>query len=317
MKILVFIQQENGQINRISQETLVGAQKLTEDTSGELTALAFGTLPGILTGAKLDRVLVVDNPELSKYSPLHYVAALEQVFAQIQPDVVLVAHSYEARDWLPRVSARLDLPFLADCIGYKTDPQILFVRQVYQGKINADYSFTGPLMVSLQSGAFRSDELIAGSCSPETVTVDLSGVSDTIKPGEKFQEAKGTVDLSRATTIVAVGRGVGKEENMSLVQDLAEALDAEVGSSRPVVDYGWLPHDRQVGSSGQTVSPALYFALGISGAVQHQVGMKGSDHIVAINKDENAPIFEIADTGIVADLFELLPKLTEAIKAAR
>ena len=185
---------------------------------------------------------------------------------------------------------------------------------MYQGKINTNISAEGLVLISFQSGAFRADSIESGSATARTVDVDLSSVPTSIRPGERFKESKGGVDLTRAEVVVSVGRGIGKEENIPLVEDLKEALGAELGSSRPVVDYGWLPHERQVGSSGQVVTPKMYLAIGISGAIQHQVGMKGSDNIVAINKDPNAPIFEIADYGVVGDLFEIVPKLSQSIK---
>ena len=174
----------------------------------------------------------------------------------------------------------------------------------------------GIFIISFQSGAFRADGIQSGSNTIRNISIDLSGISDTIKPGEKFQEAESSVDLSQADVIVSVGRGIGKEENLKLVYELSKALDAEVASSRPVVDSGWLEPYHQVGSSGQTVAPKLYLALGISGAIQHVVGMKGSKNIVVINKDANAPLFEIADYGVVGDIFEVIPKLISAIRGS-
>jgi electron transfer flavoprotein alpha subunit len=239
---------------------------------------------------------------------------MEKIISNESPDVVAFGHTYQARDWVPRLSARLDAPFVSDCTEISLKDKGMFTRQVYQGKINADLHGNGLLLVSVQSGSYRVDEIESGSSTIETVDVDLSSVGNSIRPGEKFQESKGGVDLTRADVVVSVGRGIGKEENIPLMEALTSALNAELGSSRPVVDYGWLPHERQVGSSGQVVTPKMYLAVGISGAIQHQVGMKGSDNIVAINKDANAPIFEIADYGVVGDLFEIIPKLTDSIK---
>lgn len=317
MKIFAFIEQENGAVNRNALEALAGAQQLAEKTSGTISAVTIGIIPEEITGYQLDEVIHIDNAELKSYSPLAYLAAISQLIEAEKPDIVIFGHTYQARDWVPRISARLGVPFLSDCIGTKNEDGLVLTRQIYQGKINADYKVSGPVLVSIQSGSYRADQIVNGSAAVRTIQADLAEVPGSIRPGEKFQESKGTVDLSRAANILAIGRGVGKEENMDQIKELAEALNAEIGSSRPVVDYGWLPHERQVGSSGQTVSPKLYLALGISGAIQHQVGMKGSDNIIAVNKDENAPIFEIADFGIVADMFEILPKLTEAIKAAQ
>ncbi|NOZ08461.1 MAG: electron transfer flavoprotein subunit alpha/FixB family protein [FCB group bacterium] len=317
MKIFAFIQIDDGVVNRLSVETLTGAQKLAAATNGSVTAVVFGAVPDDLKTYKVKEILNVQAAELEDYSPLYYIEALSRIISSESPDTVVFGHTYQVRDWVPRLSARLKLPFLVDCIGFKTDDNFTVTRQISQGKINADMAFENPSLISFQSGAFRADEVESGTAEVRAIALDLSAVPGTIRPGEKYQQARGSVDLSHAKVIVSVGRGIGKEENIPLVKELADALSAELGCSRPVVDYGWLPHERQVGSSGQTVSPKLYLALGISGAIQHQVGMKGADTIVAINKDENAPIFEIADIGIVADLFEIVPKLTESIKAKK
>ena len=216
---------------------------------------------------------------------------------------------------MPRLSARLDIPFISDCTNFSFNEKFIFTRPIYQAKLNQDILLSSnQAIISYQAGSFSKDNLISGNSSLNTeISCDLSSVNNTIRPGEKFQESSGGVDLTAAELIVSVGRGIGKEENISLAQNLADKLNAQIGSSRPVVDAGWLDHSRQIGSSGQTVSPKLYFAIGISGAIQHLVGMKGSKCIMAINKDPNAPIFEIADYAIVGDLLEILPKLTENI----
>ena len=316
MKLFVFIQHEEGKINSVSLEALQGAQEIAEKSGGNVSAVTFSSSIGDqLTGYDLNEILVIENPQLENYNPLHYVKAMEDVAAAELPDILIFGHSYEARDWVPRLSARLDIPFISDCIGFKNDGEFTLVRSVYQGKFNADvYINSDKSIVSFQSGAFRIDGLKTGSASIRNVSVDLSGVSTSIQPGAKFQESETSVDLTQADIIVSVGRGIGKEENMPLAKELAETLKGELASSRPVVDSGWLESYHQVGSSGQTVSPKLYLALGISGAIQHVVGMKGSKNIVVINKDANAPIFEIADYGVVGDLFEIVPKLITAIQ---
>jgi len=317
MSILVFIQQENGKINRLSLEAIAGAQQLGEKLNHPITACVFDEKSANeLTSYNLDKIVCVNDSQLAEYNPLTFANAMEQIISNETSTLIVTGHTYEARDWIPRLSARLDLPFVSDCTGFKTDPNFVVIRSIFQGKISSDVSIENNNgFISFQSGSFRADEIQAGSCEVTQISVDLSQSSDLVRPGEKFQEAKGAVDLSRAKIIVSVGRGIGKEENIPVAEELAKSLNAEIGASRPVVDYGWLPHERQVGSSGQTVIPKMYLALGISGAVQHQVGMKGSDCIVAINKDSNAPIFEIADYGIVEDLFEVVPKLTEKLNA--
>jgi electron transfer flavoprotein alpha subunit len=317
MSIIVFIQQEDGKINRLSKEAIAGAQQLGEQLEKPVNVCVFNeSVANELTNYKLDNVMLLNDDKLTNYNPLVFANAMEQVISNESPDLIIAGHTYEARDWIPRLSTRLDLPFVSDCTGFNNEDGFVLIRSVFQGKISCDVSLENDKgFVSFQSGSFRADAVQSGSCSISQFEVDLSQSTDTIRPGEKFQESKGEVDLSRANVIVSVGRGIGKKENLPMVQELAKSLNAEIAASRPVVDYGWLPHERQVGSSGQTVSPKMYLALGISGAVQHQVGMKGADCIVAINKDPNAPIFEIADYGIIEDLFEIVPELTESLNA--
>ena len=316
MKLFVFIQQEQGKINTVSLEALRGAQEIAEKSDGTVSAITFNSSAGEkLTGFELSEILVIEDPNLESYNPLYYVKAMADVAKAESADILIFGHSYEARDWVPRLSARLDIPLVSDCISFSMDSKLTLVRSVYQGKFNSDLTVSSEkFLLSFQSGAFRVDALKTGSASIRNISVDLSSVENSIQPGEKFQESEKSVDLSQAETIVSVGRGIGKEENLQMVRDLAAAIGGEGASSRPVVDSGWLEPYHQVGSSGQTVSPKLYLALGISGAIQHVVGMKGSKNIVVINKDSNAPIFEIADYGVVGDLFEIVPKLIAAIQ---
>ena len=316
MKLFVFIQHEEDKINPVSLEALRGAQEIAKKSGGTVCAVTFSASAGAkLTRYDLSEILVIENPQLENYNPLYYVKAMEDVAKSESPDILVFGHSYEARDWVPRLSARLDIPLISDCIGFKYKGGLTFVRPVYQGKCNSDSSVScEKFIISFQSGAFRVDTLKAGSASIRNISVDLSNVEDSIQPGEKFQESETSVDLTQADIIVSVGRGIAKEENLQMVRELAAAIGGEVASSRPVVDSGWLEPYHQVGSSGQTVSPKLYLALGISGAIQHVVGMKGSKNIVVINKDQNAPLFEIADYGVVGDLFEIVPNLITAIQ---
>ena len=318
MKIFVFIQHEENKINSISLESLKGAQEISEKSDGTVTAVTFSSsICDQLTDYDLSEILVIDNPQLENYGPLYYVKAMEDVVAAESPSILIFGHSYETRDWVPRLSARLDIPFVSDCIDFRMDSKLTLIRSVYQGKFNADITVNhDQFIISFQSGAFRADALKAGSASIRKISTDLSGVDDSILPGEKFQESETSVDLTQAEVIISVGRGIGKEENLSMARDLAAALKGELASSRPVVDSGWLEPYHQVGSSGQTVAPKLYLALGISGAIQHIVGMKGSKNIMVINKDPNAPIFEIADYGVVGDIFEIVPKLILAIESS-
>ena len=316
MKILVYIQQDQGKISSVSLEALKGAQDIAAKIGGSVTVITFNSEAGnVLAGYDIAETLVIEDDLLKIYNPLFYIKALEEINTKEAPDVIVCGHTYEARDWVPRLSARLNIPLISDCIGFKMDSKLTLTRSIYQGKFNSDVAVNeGVFIISFQSGAFRADAIQSGSNTIRNVSIDLSGISDSIKPGKKFQEAESSVDLSQADVIVSVGRGIGKKENMPLAKELAATLKGELASSRPVVDSGWLESYHQVGSSGQTVSPKLYLALGISGAIQHVVGMKGSKNIVVINKDANAPIFEIADYGVVGDLFEIVPKLITAIQ---
>ena len=316
MKIVTFIQSSDNQINSMSLESLAAAQKMKKMCNGELHLVIFNNnLGNALLEYECDSVIILNNSQLQSYNPLFFVETFNQINNQINPDIFIFAHSYETRDWVPRLSARLDIPFISDCTNFNFNEKFIFTRPIYQAKLNQNILLSSnQAIISYQAGSFSKDNLISGNSSLNTeISCDLSSVNNTIRPGEKFQESSGGVDLTAAELIVSVGRGIGKEENIPLAQNLADKLNAQIGSSRPVVDAGWLDHSRQIGSSGQTVSPKLYFAVGISGAIQHLVGMKGSKCIMAINKDPNAPIFEIADYAIIGDLLEILPKLTENI----
>jgi electron transfer flavoprotein alpha subunit len=234
--------------------------------------------------------------------------------------LVLFPHTYQVRDFAPGLATRFEQTLIADVIATRLESgRPVFVRQLLQGKLNADYvhNGVGPCFASLQAGAFRADTLTSGVCSVEEFVPRLEASQIRSQPGERFRESAQTVDLSAASLIVSVGRGIKEEGNIPIVQELATTLGAELAASRPICDNGWLPMERQVGSSGQTVSPKVYIAVGISGAIQHLVGMKGSKAVIAINKDENAPIFEVADYGIVGDLFEVVPALTAAVRKAK
>ena len=313
MIITTFIESSNNKIHPVSLESLVVGQKLKKDTGGQLHAVVFNSdLAQELSKYNLDSVVSLDDENLKQYNPLHYLEAFNQINTNLNPNLILFGHTYETRDWVPRLSARLDIPFITDCISYNFSDKLTLNRPIYQAKLIQSLSLTcDTSIISFQAGSYSSDELELGSATINNFSVDLSSVKDLIKPEGKFQESSGGVDLTSADYIVSIGRGISKEENIPLARALADKINAQIGSSRPVVDAGWLDHSRQIGSSGQTVSPKLYFALGISGAIQHLVGMKGSKQIIAINKDPNAPIFEIADYAVIADLLEILPKLTD------
>jgi electron transfer flavoprotein alpha subunit len=319
--LVVIAEQRSGALNRATWEAVAAAQQLAG--GAPITIVVPGAdvlgVAGELAAAQVESVTTVSSPALDPYTPDGYTAALEQAIAQLAPSMVVLPHTYQTRDFAPKLAARLGRPLVTDVVAFKkSGDATAFVRPMFQGKLSADVvpQGPGPHFVSVQIGAFRADQAQRGA-SPAPVRalevrIDPSAIRE--KPEPPFQEAKHAVDLSQAERIVAVGRGIKGQEHIALAQKLAEALGAELAASRPICDAGWLPMERQVGSSGQTVSPKLYVALGISGAIQHLVGMKGSHTIVAINKDPDAPIFEVADYGIAGDLFEIVPALTAELK---
>jgi electron transfer flavoprotein alpha subunit len=282
-----------------------------------------GALADELAGKNVAEVLLVEHELLGAYTPDGFSLALAQAISQGGFDLVLLPHTYQVRDFAPKLAASLGKGMIGDCIAYRNEGgKLIFVRQMFQGKTVADVSFAGaaPWFATFQAGAFRADLVAAhpnGKAPVKKVSVDLKPEQIRTKPMELFREAKQAVDLTQAPIIVAVGRGIKAPENIALAEKLAKAIGGEIAASRPICDEGWLPMERQIGSSGQTVAPKLYLALGISGAIQHVVGMKGSRTIVAINKDQNAPIFEVADYGIVGDIFELIPALTEELEKSK
>ncbi len=324
--ILVIVEQREGKLNRVSWETLTAGQAIAAETGWLLEAAVVGGSVGSfaseVAGKKVAKVYAIESSKLEPYTPDAFAAALKQFIAARQPKLVLMPHTYQVRDFVPKLATAMGRTVVSDAIGYKKEgDKLLFTRQMFQGKFAADVSFSGdaPWFVTFQNGAFRGDKVEAGaSAAPiETVAVDIAEGVVRNKPQEVFKEAKQAVDLTQAEIIVAVGRGIKEQKNIEIAKQLAEALGGELAASRPICDSGWLPMDRQIGSSGQTVAPKLYLALGISGAIQHIVGMKGARTIVAINKDSEAPIFEIADYAVVGNLFEVVPPLTEEVKKAK
>jgi electron transfer flavoprotein alpha subunit len=319
--VLVILEQRSGTWNRMSFEAVAAARSLAEKLNQPLTVAALAGKAAAPTtweiGALPSDAYLVAHDLLEPYTSDAYVIALEQLINKLAPDYVLFPHTYQVRDFAPALATRFKQVLISDVIAIHDGP--VFVRQLLQGKLNADYrqTGTGPCFVSIQAGSFRAETESGTTMTPETFIPELSTAQIRNKPGERFRESSQTVDLTQASVIVSVGRGIGEQDNLPIVEELAQALGAELAASRPICDNGWLPIERQVGSSGQTVAPKLYLAVGISGAIQHLVGMKGSQCIVAINKDAEAPIFEVADYGIVGDLFEVVPALTEAIKSAK
>jgi len=322
--ILVLMEQQAGAWNRMSWETLVAGQQLGAQTGATVSAAVAGqgidALAGELAAKKLDKVYAVNHELLKNYTADGYAAAFEQLVRHVNPSLVLLPHTYQVRDFAPKIATRFNQVLISDVIGFRVDAgSPVFVRLLFQGKLNGDVKPGGPAphFASIQAGAYRADHLQDGSAPVETFSPTLNATDIRQRPQEPFRESARAVDLTAAEIIVSVGRGIKEKENIPIVEELAKALGAELAASRPICDSGWLPMERQVGSSGQTVSPKVYMAIGISGAIQHLVGMKGAKTIVAINKDSNAPIFEVADYGIVGDLFEIVPALVEEVKKAK
>jgi electron transfer flavoprotein alpha subunit len=326
--VLVVMETKGAGWHRMSFEALAAGQTLAGELGAMCSAVVLGESAAIaplaaeLSTKKLDAVWAAGDALLAQYTPDGWVAALEQLIAELKPSYVIFPHTYQVRDFAPALATRLGEVLIGDVTSIQVaDAQSgpIFVRQWMQGKLNAEYrhgSSSSVCFVSVQAGSFRADAVAEGASEVKAFAPAIEPAKIRTRPGEAFREAAQTVDLSTAPVIVSVGRGIGEQENLKLVEDLATALGAELAASRPICDAGWLPMERQVGSSGQTVAPKLYLAVGISGAIQHLVGMKGAKTVVAINKDADAPIFEVADIGIVGDLFEIVPALTKAIQTA-
>jgi electron transfer flavoprotein alpha subunit len=318
--ILVFIENKGGVANRSSFEAIAAAQAFGSQLNQPVSAVVLGAdvsaLAQQIAAYDVVRVIAVNDPKLAEYTPDAYADALEQVVKQVDPNLVFLTHTYQVRDFAPKLAARFQKGLISDCIRAKADDgRVGFTRRIFLGKLDADVSSDGepPVFATFQTGAYRPDNATkGGAAAVETMMVEIGDVR--MIPEPPFQEAKQAVDLTKAEVIIAVGRGIKSKDNLVLAEKLAEVLGGDLAASRPICDAEWLPIDRQIGSSGQTVAPKLYVALGISGAIQHLVGMKNSGTIVAINKDPEAPIFDIADYGIVGDLFEAVPVLTEEIK---
>ena len=324
--ILVVVEQREGKLNRVSWETLTGAQAIAAETGWALEAAVVGSgvseIAKEVAGKKVSKVYDLESAKLEPYTPDGFVAVLKPFVEQKQPRLVLMPHTYQVRDFAPKLAAALNRALISDAIGYQNEGgKLLFTRQMFQGKFAADVSFAGepPYFATFQNGAFRGDKVEEASTPApvETINVDVADGVVRNQPEAPFKEAKQAVDLTQAEVIVAVGRGIKEQKNIDLAKQLADALGGEIAASRPICDSGWLPMDRQVGSSGQTVAPKLYLALGISGAIQHVVGMKGARTIIAVNKDSEAPIFEIADVAVVGNLFDVVPPLIEEVKKAK
>ena len=323
--VIVVAEQRDGRLSRASWEA-VAAGQAAADADGVTVILLGGPDDQLaaaaeeLSQADVREVCRLEHPALAVYTPDGYTAALQAFLATCAPSLVVLPHTYQTRDFAPQLAARIRRAIVTDVAALsRTEDGVVCRRPMFQGKLSADVVPQGqaPHFVTIQLGAFRADQAGRGAApAPQRLVVaavDQAAIRQ--RPEAPFQEARQQVDLSQAARIVSVGRGIKAPEHLAMIRNLAEAMSAEVAASRPICDAGWLPMEHQVGSSGQTVAPKLYLALGISGAIQHLVGMKGSQTIVAVNKDPDAPIFEVADYGVVGDLFEIVPALLEALKS--
>lgn len=321
-QILVFIEHKDCVLNKTSLEAITAAQSIGKDLGLSVSAVLpcdkDCSLAQEMSGYAIEKVIVAKNEKLGTYTPDGYADAWEQVIKAVNPQFVVMSHTYQVRDFAPKVAARLGREVVGDCIRYKAEGgKLALTRRIFLGKLDADVTIGGdaPYFVTFQSGSFRRDNAVKGSSKVEIMDVAVGDIRMT--PEAPFQEAKATIDLTKSQIIVAVGRGIKSQENIALAQQLADVLGADLAASRPICDSEWLPIDRQIGSSGQTVAPKVYIALGISGAIQHIVGMKNAGTIIAVNKDSEAPIFDIADYGIVGDLFDAVPVMIEEVKKAK
>jgi electron transfer flavoprotein alpha subunit len=324
MSVLAILEQQGGQFHRMSWETLAAAQQLAAALGTTVEAVVIGkgvaALASDAASKTSAKVWAVEHDLLDAYTADGYTIAIEHLIKKAAPTLVLFPHTYRTRDFAPKLATRFSSVLVSDVIAARAESgAITLVRQLFQGKLNGEVKLSGagPLFASVQAGAWRADSLEAGTSTVETFVPSIDAAQIRQQAEDPFREAARAVDLTAAEIIVSVGRGIKEESNIAVVQELANVLGAEMAASRPICDAGWLPMERQVGSSGQTVAPKMYVAVGISGAIQHLVGMKGSKTIVAINKDANAPIFEVADYGIVGDLFEVVPALIEEVKKAK
>jgi electron transfer flavoprotein alpha subunit len=320
--ILVFIEHKNCVLNKTSLEAIAAAQSIGKDLGLQVSAVLpcdkDCVLAQEIASYDLEKVIVAKNEKLGTYTPDGYADAWEQVIKSTNPQYLVMSHTYQVRDFAPKVAARLGREVVGDCIRYRIEwGKIVLTRRIFLGKLDADVTIGGdpPYFVTFQAGSFRGENAAKGSATVEAMEVAVGDIRMT--PEEAFKEAKASVDLTKSEVIVAVGRGIKSQENIALAQQLADVLGADLAASRPICDSDWLPIDRQIGSSGQTVAPKVYIALGISGAIQHIVGMKNAGTIIALNKDSEAPIFDIADYGIVGDLFEAVPVMIEEVKKAK
>ncbi|HEV8538938.1 MAG TPA: electron transfer flavoprotein subunit alpha/FixB family protein [Bacteroidota bacterium] len=319
MKILAFAEQREGKFKKSAFEVTQAARRLADQLGAELVTLVVGgEVMGIAPALGMygaGRVQVVEDRRLQFYSTTAYAKIVSEVAKREHASLIFLPASQMGKDLAPRVGAKLDAGIAADCVALRLEGgEIIGTRPVYAGKSLVEIKVTSPVKIfTLRPNVFTASASNGAAATVEVVTIELSDADFSARV-TGVKEAEGRPDVTEASIIVSGGRGMKGPENFHLIEKLADVLGAAVGASRAVVDAGWRPHDEQVGQTGKTVSPTLYIACGISGAVQHLAGMSSSKYIVAINKDKDAPIFQVADYGVAGDVFEILPALTEELK---
>jgi electron transfer flavoprotein alpha subunit len=319
-EIIVIAEHRRGELRDVTWEMLSKGRQLSESLGAEIGVVLLGKGVNQLAEAlkpKTNRVLLVEDERLEAFNSETYEKVLTQLITERKPFLTLIGHTAMGMDFAPSLAAHLKMPLATDCIGIDVDGETFsLTRQLYSGKVNATVYFLkkGPYIVTVRSGAFpvlEKDPLPGEIISiPSPLTEE--GLSKRFL--QYVEAAVGEVDITQADILISIGRGIKEAENIPMVKELADALGGALACSRPVVDKKWLPKDRQVGTSGKTVKPKVYIAIGISGAFQHIAGMKGAGTVIAINKDPKAPIFSVAQYGIVADLFKIVPVIKEKIK---
>jgi electron transfer flavoprotein alpha subunit len=322
--ILVLVEHSAGKIDSLSSQLLAIGQRLAAEMRVDLVAAAVGhRMENVVEGLQghgTDRILVVDNPALPLASAEVQAHVFAEVARQIDPRLVLIGYSLVGMELTPAIANKLGMNALTNCVNIELrDGAVTVTRPLFDGTMHAHIVLdeTATAVVALQKGSVPATAPSAKKAVVQSIAIDVNSIPSRSRVLEITEESKGDVDLGKAEIIVAVGRGIGDQEKIHFTAELAEALGGTLACSRPVVDVGWLPRERQVGASGKSVAPKVYVACGISGAIQHLTGMRDSKRIIAINKDPNAPIFQVAHIGVVGDLFEIVPALTKAAQKAQ
>ena len=322
-EIIVLAEHRRGELRDVTWEMLSKGRQLAESLGGDISVALLGKGVNHLAEAlkpKANRVFLIEDERLEAFNSETYEKVLTQLITERKPFLTLIGHTAMGMDLAPGMAVHLKMPLATDCIGIDVKEEAFsLTRQIYGGKVNAEVSFLrkGPYMVTVRSGAFPvlEKDPLAGEIVPLPSPLTDEGLAKRFL--QYVEAAAGEVDITQADILVSVGRGIKEAENIPMVKELADALGGALACSRPVVDKKWLPKGCQVGTSGKTVKPKVYIAIGISGAFQHIAGMKGAGTVIAINKDPKAPIFSVAQYGIVADLFKIVPVLKDKVKELR